>query len=194
MRTFKDHLVSRLNRIREIRQEHSFKELKPLKLIDFQESELLTQASENGASHIASPKTITSVTTIGKEDQPIFDKAAKKFMFDSFYYRSANGHHSPRRSPIKIKIKIISKPMKPIHPHRLRIWRANHRISMMKLFPRKTREKPMNEANFALMGPITRKCCSRRSIQMCLLSKYLYKQSIKKPRDYEKLPLKVKNY
>ena len=54
-------------------------------------------------------------------------------MADSIYHRSANGRQTPRRSPIKIKVKIISKPMKPIHPHRLRIWRANHLITMGKM-------------------------------------------------------------
>jgi hypothetical protein len=134
----------------------------------------------NGGSPAATIKTITSVTTIGEEDQSIFDRVAKQFMVDSFYHRSANGRHSPRRSPIKIKRKIITKPKKPIHPHKLRIWLANHQIAMRKCDGRKKAGKTMNEANFALMGPITRKCCSRRSIHMYLLSQYLHKQKMKR--------------
>jgi len=96
-------------------------------------------------------------------------------MVDSFYYRSANGRHSPRRSPIRIKRKIITKPKKPIDPHRIRIWLANHQKGMVKLQMEEQAGKTMNEANFAPMGPITRKCCSKRSMQMHLLCNHLFK-------------------
>ena len=56
MRTFKDHLLTRLNRLREVRQELTFKELKPLRLEDFQHSEQSTQASENGGFGLHNPR------------------------------------------------------------------------------------------------------------------------------------------
>jgi len=166
--------------LRGIRQERDYKELKPQRLEEFMESQLSTQASENGYSAPATPKTITSVTTIGEEEAPLFDKAAQRYFTASKYHRSANGRLTPRRSPIKIKKKIITKRRRLIPERKIRIWLANHQQAIRKMRPGAIKQKRMNEGNFAAFGPITMRCCRSRSIHMHLLSRHLERQRARK--------------
>ena len=98
---------------------------------------------------------------------------------DSWHYRSTNGYWSPRRSPIKIKIKVIKKKLKVPPRARKAAWMANHLQAIRKLYPQsKIQDKPMDMVFIARIVKESLKTCPLRSRKIIQRAQIAYRVSL----------------
>jgi len=98
---------------------------------------------------------------------------------DNWHYRSANGYWSPRRSPIKIKIKVIKKKLKVPSRARKAAWMVNHLQAIKKLNPQsKIQDKPIDMCFIARIVKESLKSCPLRSRKIIQRAQIAYKVSL----------------
>ena len=97
----------------------------------------------------------------------IFDDVARQWLKQSRDFRSANGCYSPSKYLMKPKVKIITKPLRPVPIHKLKAWRANHQQAMR--YIDKVNEKLLPEYDMQVIRRFMQETftrCSSRAVNM----------------------------
>ena len=138
-------LKEKLQRMRKMTPQLAYKMLKPPNVQLFDPSNVSTKFSEN--DHEAAELSNTPMHSNSREEEKkeIFDDNAKNWIRENWHFCSANGPWSPRRSPIKIKKKVIKKKLKVVPRSRKAAWMVNHLQAMRALVQEdKVQDKPID--------------------------------------------------